>query len=167
MIPFLRFSLLVEALIVLAVLQSIEGYSHIQPSTRAKLRRLVVPLRFANINISTPSPEDAADMGVREWPQQVRNKSWSESVGEDQSVVRYILSGTGSVKIVDDEGTEQTKQVRPGSLVEVAGQADLDWIVNEDMTVLTPGYEQVGLLLGVALALIILSLVLGFGIAGV
>jgi hypothetical protein len=127
---------------------------------------------MAKIDIQTPSPEDAASMGIRDWPQQVKSGAWSEFVAEDKTVIRYVLDGTGSVDIVDEDIAE-TKFVTigPGTLIEVTGPVTLKWMVNnnnnnnQDMILLTPGFEENGLFAGVAVAVIALFgfLVVGTG----
>ena len=78
------------------------------------------PLFATTVKISTPSPDDAADMGIRDWPQQLKKAgSWSETVDEDQTLVRYVLDGTGAVNVVDENGQDEKTAVGPGSLVEV------------------------------------------------
>lgn len=146
----LRLTLTTIALLMLVGI--CDSFSPIQ--SKVLLRRPISPL-FATVSITTPSPDDAADMGIREWPQQTKNAgSWSETVDDGESLVRYVLDGTGSVSI---DG--QVNSVGPGSLIEVTGQATLDWTGKEAMIILTPGYEQTGLLVGVAALLVILTVV--------
>mmetsp|Transcript_13442 Transcript_13442/g.22265 ORF Transcript_13442/g.22265 Transcript_13442/m.22265 type:complete len:162 (+) Transcript_13442:54-539(+) len=116
------------------------------------------PIRlFSTVKISTPSPEDAADMGIREWPQQKKSiGGWSESVGDGETLVRYVLDGTGSVTIVDDDNA-QTSAVQSGSLVEVTGIAKVEWAVDDSMIILTPGYEEGGLFVGAAAILLLVT----------
>lgn len=112
------------------------------------------------VKLSTPSPERAAEIGIREWPQQVKSGSWSEEVSDGQNLIRYVLDGTGDVEIKEKDGKSKVSSVGPGSLLEVSDEAKLIWKVNSgDMIVLTPGYEQAGLFLGVALGLILLIVV--------
>ena len=118
----------------------------------------------ADMTITTPTPDEAADMGARDWPQQARNApGWSETVSDDAVVTRYILSGRGTVSSSED-GTRSTprRSIGPGTLIEITGPADVDWTVEagEKMIVLTPGYEEAGLLLGVAGAFVVLCGVL-------
>jgi hypothetical protein len=116
------------------------------------------PLSMANVKISTPSPDEAAQMGIRDWPQQFKKQGeWTEFVAADTTVVRYILDGTGSLKSTDEDGANtQTTPLAPGTLVEVTGSASLQFSAVEDMLVLTPGFEEGGLLLGVAALVIVL-----------
>ena len=99
-------------------------------------------------------------MGARDWPQQFKNSAWSETVADDKTVTRYILSGQGTVSSAD--ANVQNRRIGPGSLVEITGPANVEWSVNdgEEMIVLTPGYEEAGLLLGVAGAFVVLCGVL-------
>ena len=117
-------------------------------------------LDAANMDISTPTPDEAAEMGARDWPQQFKNSDWSESVPEAKTVLRYILSGQGSVSSVD--ANIQKRRIGPGTLVEITGPANVDWNVDagDEIIVLTPGYEEAGLLLGVAGAFVVLCGVL-------
>ena len=123
----------------------------------------------ADITISTPTPDEAAEMGARDWPQQAKGApGWSESVPDDAVVTRYILSGRGTVSYSSSgDGSGKTRgsprrKIGPGSLVEITGPTDVDWTVEagEEMLVLTPGYEEAGLLLGVAGAFVVLCGVL-------
>mmetsp|Transcript_19220 Transcript_19220/g.28985 ORF Transcript_19220/g.28985 Transcript_19220/m.28985 type:complete len:162 (-) Transcript_19220:75-560(-) len=112
------------------------------------------------VKLSTPSPERAAEMGIREWPQQLKSGSWSEEVSDGQNLVRYVLDGTGDIEIKEKDGKSKVSTVGPGALLEVSDQATLMWRVNSgEMIVLTPGYEQAGLFLGVAVSLILLIVV--------
>ena len=123
----------------------------------------------AGITISTPTPDEAAEMGARDWPQQAKSSpGWSETVPDDAVVTRYILSGRGTVSYSSSgDGSGKTRgsprrKIGPGSLVEITGPTDVDWTVEagEEMIVLTPGYEEAGLLLGVAGAFLVLCGVL-------
>ena len=103
-------------------------------------------------------------MGVREWPQQVKKGSWTETAAPDAELVRYVLEGKGSLAIVDENGGPPTKKsVQPGTLISVTGPATLEWEASSvDMILLTPGYEQGGLLVAVGGGLIILMAALIF-----
>eukprot|EP00578_Thalassiosira_sp_NH16_P009372 CAMPEP_0181122726 /NCGR_PEP_ID=MMETSP1071-20121207/25478_1 /TAXON_ID=35127 /ORGANISM="Thalassiosira sp., Strain NH16" /LENGTH=143 /DNA_ID=CAMNT_0023207737 /DNA_START=161 /DNA_END=593 /DNA_ORIENTATION=- len=104
------------------------------------------------VEITFPTPEAAASMGIRDWPQQFRSSSWTDSVEEGGIATRYILEGRGRVTVdyYDDAGELRrvnNRRVYPGTLVEVDGEANLLWEVddeNEGMIVLTPGYEEGG-----------------------
>jgi quercetin dioxygenase-like cupin family protein len=76
--------------------------------------------------------------------------------------VRYVLDGKGTVTINDD----QRKNVGPGSLLEVSGPASLVWEASSEMIVLTPGFEEGGKLIGVALALVVMCGALIAGVGG-
>ena len=119
------------------------------------------------ISISTPSSEAAAEMGIREWPQQFKPQGtcWNEETSGN-ALVRYVLDGTGSVEIVQQDSVIRKSLVQPGTLVEVTGDnLCLTWTADEDMIVLTPGFEQTGLLAGVALATVVIlgGLLVSFG----
>eukprot|EP00547_Thalassionema_nitzschioides_P001680 CAMPEP_0194212440 /NCGR_PEP_ID=MMETSP0156-20130528/12321_1 /TAXON_ID=33649 /ORGANISM="Thalassionema nitzschioides, Strain L26-B" /LENGTH=170 /DNA_ID=CAMNT_0038940265 /DNA_START=78 /DNA_END=590 /DNA_ORIENTATION=+ len=112
------------------------------------------------VKISMPSSEEAAEMGIREWPQQLKSGSWNEEISDGQEIVRYILDGIGNVEIKEKDGVSTVNSIGPGSLLEVSDEAKLIWRSNsDDMIILTPGYEQTGLFLGVALALVLLTAV--------
>ena len=117
-------------------------------------------LDAANMDITTPTPDEAAEMGARDWPQQFKKSDWSETVPDDKTVTRYILSGQGTVSSTD--ANIQKRRIGPGTLLEITGPANVEWSVNDgdEMIVLTPGYEEAGLLLGVAGAFVVLCGVL-------
>ena len=124
------------------------------------LESITTQLDAANVDISTPTPDEAAEMGARDWPQQFKKAGWSETVAEDKVVTRYILSGHGTVSSAD--ANVPKRRIGPGTLVEITGPANVEWNVNDgdEMIVLTPGYEEAGLLLGVAGAFVVLCGVL-------
>ena len=97
-------------------------------------------------------------MGIREWPTQLmksKGRRWKEFVSTDQTVVRYILDGSGTLVSTDDDNARtKTTPLQPGTLVEVTGTASLEWRAMEDMIVLTPGVEERGILLSVGAILI-------------
>ena len=95
-------------------------------------------------------------MGIREWPQQQKRGEWKERVQNGQTLVRYVLDGKGSVTITDAESSK-TAAVAPGSLIEVADEATLEWTAPGNLLILTPGYEEAGLFVGVLAALVVLS----------
>ena len=101
------------------------------------------------VEITFPTPDEAASMGIRDWPQQFHNKEWTEMISEGQIATRYVLSGKGRVTIdyYDNENVnirQRTNQrVYPGTLIEVDGEANLFWEVDdmkEGMIVLTPSF---------------------------
>mmetsp|Transcript_23800 Transcript_23800/g.33282 ORF Transcript_23800/g.33282 Transcript_23800/m.33282 type:complete len:180 (+) Transcript_23800:129-668(+) len=126
-------------------------------------------LLAASVDVSAPSPEKAAEMGVRDWPQQLRQGEWEEKVESGTTLVRYVLDGKGVVETTtyDDNGSNSNRiSVGPGSLVEVTGEAVMSWKASTgEMIILTPGFEEGGKLAGVALAMIVLcgALVAGIG----
>eukprot|EP00525_Craspedostauros_australis_P007288 CAMPEP_0198124484 /NCGR_PEP_ID=MMETSP1442-20131203/39989_1 /TAXON_ID= /ORGANISM="Craspedostauros australis, Strain CCMP3328" /LENGTH=140 /DNA_ID=CAMNT_0043783883 /DNA_START=138 /DNA_END=560 /DNA_ORIENTATION=- len=110
--------------------------------------------------ITQPSPDDAADMGMREWPQQVQSGTWQESCADGDVLTRYVLDGTGTLR-VDGEAAQT---VAPGTLVEVTDAAQLVWEASSDeMILLTPSFEEGGKLIFVALGLLVLSVALIVG----
>lgn len=93
-----------------------------------------------------PSQQESEDRGIRDWPQQTKSSSWTDEATEGQTLVRYILQGSG-VLYVDGKSS---KKFNAGMLVEVEGPVKLDWKkdVGEDVILLTPGYESGGLFAG-------------------
>ena len=134
------------------------------------------------VDLQTPSPEEAAALGIREWPQQVKSKgtSWSESVEPDRTVLRYILDGRGTVEIhpplVQEEETTTTRTIRSttssppptptavrlvvkvqtGNLIQVQGPVTLHWTAQEEIILLTPGFEEGGLFVSVLVTVLVL-----------
>jgi hypothetical protein len=112
----------------------------------------------AQISTSSPSQVEAEDLGIREWPQQVKRGRWSEEAKNGQTLSRYILEGEGIVFIADDKARKETKKLRVGTLLEVKGPALLEWeATSPELIVLTPGFEEGGKFLAVAGSLIALT----------
>jgi hypothetical protein len=120
---------------------------------------------MADVSITTPSSDAAVQMGIREWPQQLKKGSWDETSAEGQTLVRYVLDGEGILEIEAAESPKRTTNLTPGTLVEVSGDASLSWRAEGEMIILTPGFEEGGKFLGVAVAVIIIfgALVAGVG----
>ena len=124
------------------------------------------------VEITFPTPEEAASMGIRDWPQQFHSKTWSDRVSEGDIATRYVLDGKGRLTIdyYDDNNVKQrinNQRVYPGTLVEVDGEANLLWEVDDEngMIILTPGYEEGGklLIVGGILAVFCAGLLIGSG----
>ena len=125
------------------------------------------------VEITFPTPEEAASMGIRDWPQQFHSKTWSDRVSEGGLATRYVLDGKGRLTIdyYDDNNVKQrinSQRVYPGTLVEVDGEANLLWEVDDDkegMIILTPNYEEGGklLIVGGILAVFCAGLLIGSG----
>ncbi len=125
------------------------------------------------VEITFPTAEDAASMGIRDWPQKFYSSSWSESVPDGQIVTRYVLDGKGRVDIqyldpYSGDISNRKERVYPGTLVEVEGEATLVWNVDDEkvgMIVLTPDFQEGGKLILVAafLVALIAGLVAGTG----
>lgn len=125
------------------------------------------------VEITFPTPEEAASMGIRDWPQQFHSKTWSDRVSEGGIATRYVLDGKGRLTIdyYDDNNDKQrinNQRVYPGTLVEVDGEANLLWEVDdskEGMIILTPSYEEGGklLIVGGILAVFCAGLLIGSG----
>lgn len=97
-------------------------------------------------------------MGVREWPQQIKKGSWQEESAAGTELVRYVLEGEGTLTATsaDDQQTE-TASIQPGTLIKVEGPAFLEWeSATDDMILLTPNYEQGGILVTVGGGLLLL-----------
>lgn len=114
------------------------------------------------IRFTTPSQSEADSLGIREWPQQAKSKgTFEELVQEGQTLVRYILDGEARVIVVKKKNNAQKQEIfamRPGCLLEVRGEAKLSWQVeSEEVILLTPGFEQLGLFAGVVIGLIMVT----------
>lgn len=130
---------------------------------------------MANIQITNPSSDQAVGLGIREWPQQVKRGKWSEFVPSETTVTRYVLEGSGTLEIIDeDQAKVQRTTLVPGTLIEVTGTASLQWSTsgddndknnNNEMILLTPNFEQGGLLVGVVVSVIALFGALLAGVA--
>uniref|UniRef100_A0A7S4AEF7 Uncharacterized protein n=1 Tax=Pseudo-nitzschia australis TaxID=44445 RepID=A0A7S4AEF7_9STRA len=126
-------------------------------------------------DVSVPSQAECESLGVREWPQQSKKGSWTETVAPGKSLVRYVLEGTGSLKIVTGDGTKPIS-VKPGILVEVetggdasSSAVELVWACDancSEMILLTPGFEESGVFLGVVAGILVLFGVLLSGVLG-
>lgn len=119
------------------------------------------------VEVKIPSQADAVTLGARDWPQQLKTGSWSERVDNNVLAARYILDGTGSIQVTlyDEAGNMKTARpsshkLVPGSFVEAMGPATIDWTVDDQMIVLTPGYEQGSLFAAVAALFVVLCGVL-------
>jgi hypothetical protein len=127
-------------------------------------------LRMADISVTTPSSDAAAEMGIPEWSQQLKEGSWEETSSEGQTLIRYVLDGNGVLEIDTAESSpKRTTNLTPGTLVEVSGDASLSWSAEGEMIILTeiiltPGFEEGNKSLGVAAAAI---LIFGALLAGV
>lgn len=111
----------------------------------------------AGLQITNPTPNEAADMGIRDWPQQVKSSFDTEQISEGKTVVRYVLDG---------EGKLNGNKVGPGTLIEAEGECELKWEISSDnMIILTPGYEDFGKLAGVLAVFVVLcgALIAGVG----
>lgn len=118
-----------------------------------------------DVNVETPTQEEAEALGIREWPQQARPQGAFQeiSTSSDTTTSRYVLDGLGQLTVVSTTKTspDSNKRIvvplRPGTLVEVTGDAEMTWdVTSEEMIILTPEYEQIGVFLGVLAGLIVL-----------
>lgn len=123
------------------------------------------------MDITTPTPDEAADMGIRDWPQKAIRNSFVEQIKNGS--VRYVLDGTGSLTATDPQTGSVVlppTKIGPGSKIDVASEGtdcELSWTVNGDdeMILLTPGFEDGAAFLGVAVVLVAVcgALVAGVG----
>ena len=100
-----------------------------------------------NVEVSFPTPGEAADMGARDWPQQAKSGSWTENV--ESGGIRYILDGSGTLS----DGKSEVR-LGPGVLVTVLNDCSLEWTCEGEMIILTPSFEEGPLLAAVAIILI-------------
>jgi len=141
--------------------------SSASPST-SSLSSLSMTTVGTQVEISTPSQTKCESLGIREWPQQSKKGSWTEySSDEDISLVRYVLEGTGMLNIITnnndisqiDTTTKKEIIIKPGTLVEIDGKAELKWTCDDncqEMIVLTPSFEEGNIFVGVIGGIIIL-----------
>mmetsp|Transcript_4752 Transcript_4752/g.12071 ORF Transcript_4752/g.12071 Transcript_4752/m.12071 type:complete len:280 (+) Transcript_4752:3-842(+) len=121
------------------------------------------------VNVQTPTQEEAESFGIREWSQQARQQgTFVETVADaTTTTTRYVLEGEGQLTVVsssattttttsnkkDNDNKTQVVKLRPGTLVEVTGgggDVQLNWdITSKEMILLTPGFEEIGLFVGV------------------
>ncbi|KAL3943773.1 MAG: hypothetical protein SGBAC_002145 [Bacillariaceae sp.] len=128
------------------------------PSNRlhshAPLHGCKTMLKMAGVSVTNPSPRDAADMGIRDWPQQLKEGTWNEKAKERQTMVRYILDGAGVLDTEADDLGQKSYKLKPGTLVEITGPASLNWKANDQLIVLTPGFEEGGKFIGVLVVML-------------
>ena len=94
----------------------------------------------------------SVELGIREWSQQTK----SEEAKEGQTLIRYILQGSGTVAVTvagSVGNNNQPKKFNTGMLLEVEGPVLLEWNINKDdeggdVIILTPGYENTSLFVG-------------------
>ena len=114
----------------------------------------------SRISVSVPSQAKCEELGVREWPQQSKKGIWNEEVAPENSLVRYVLEGSGSLEISQDDATSQVISVTPGTLVEIGAgtpNLQLEWKSEQsEMILLTPGFEEGGVLLGALAGIVVL-----------
>lgn len=120
----------------------------------------------SRIGVSVPSQAQCEALGVREWPQQSKTGSWNERVAPENTLVRYVLEGTGSLDVCSDEtqddespGTKQSIAVKPGTLVEIqpgTPAVRLEWKCDGEIVLLTPGFEEGNVFLGVIAGIVLL-----------
>ncbi len=124
----------------------------------------------SSLSFRNPTQEESVQLGIREWPQQTKSQpTWDEEAKVGETLTRYILQGSGdlTVTLTDSSSSNNSKKFSAGLLVEVSGPATLNWVNkgSDDIIILTPGYEQGGLLAGVAFLFVVLcgSLIAGVG----
>mmetsp|Transcript_10897 Transcript_10897/g.25805 ORF Transcript_10897/g.25805 Transcript_10897/m.25805 type:complete len:241 (-) Transcript_10897:366-1088(-) len=152
-----------------------------QGACRQRLSHTCIPasttsLAVVSPRVSVPSQAECETLGIREWPQQSKTGSWTETVKPGSSLVRYVLEGSGSLAILGgNEAIASSSSssssfssspiaVSPGTLVEIEADADegsdvrLAWTTSNDaeMILLTPGFEEGGVFLGVLAGILVL-----------
>jgi len=124
-------------------------------------------LLYATPKYTMPSQQESVELGIRDWPQQTKSSSWSEEAKEGQTLIRYILQGSGTVTVTvtglaagsgsggnSNSNSNQPKKFNTGMLLEVEGPVSLEWNINKDdaeggdVIILTPGYENTSLFVG-------------------
>jgi hypothetical protein len=112
------------------------------------------------VKISFPSSDEAAEIGVRDWPQQTKGGVWEEYSKDGDVLVRYVLDGTGTLEIVEN-GKKSSNRLAPGTLIEIDGEAKISWTVSStNMIILTPNFEEGKLFLAVAAIVVVTFLAL-------
>ena len=136
-----------------------------QCSSHNVLHHSTLLLRLANknnidepvVSVSSPSQAEAEAMGIRDWPQQAKQGEWEEDVVPADGLVRYVLEGTGTL-IMEEEMEDFVVALKPGTLIKVNGTQQLvrlRWKADSTMILLTPGFEESGVLLGVVAATLV------------
>lgn len=127
----------------------------------------------SRIGVSVPSQSKCEALGVREWPQQSKTGTWTEGVSPEASVQRYILEGSGKLSVVvDDSGDATAITLKPGTLVEIGvgtPSVTLEWECGPncpEIILLTPGFEEGNVFLGVIAGIVVLFGVLLSGALG-
>jgi len=104
------------------------------------------------------SPEESAERGLRDWPQQEKGPgSWQEQCKDGDSLVRYILDGSAVVTVTDSQSSI-SESLTPGSMIEVSDAAKVEWQAEEPVLILTPNYEEFGFFVVVLVTLAITSI---------
>ena len=139
----------------------------VKPASRTRLSRLYE----SAVEVKFPNQEEAVSLGARDWPQQLKSGSWTEQIDSGKTAARYVLDGTGTVDVIllQEDGSPKVSEPTPhklvaGSLIEAVGPAKLSWQVDDEMIVLTPGYEQANLFAAVGSLFIVLCGVLLSGV---
>ena len=140
----------------------------VQRRTRTAPSSFLAMASISRTDVSVPSQAQCEALGVREWPQQSKKGSWNENVAPENSLVRYVLEGTGSLAITsstesgDDAQATQSVSVKPGTLVQIeAGSPaiQLEWKCDvncPEIILLTPGFEEGNVFLGVIAGILVL-----------
>ena len=93
------------------------------------------------VKVSFPSPGEGAEMGIREWPGFLKkDRDFDEEA--EAGALRYVLEGNGTCT---PQG-ESSIDMEPGTLLECIDPVKLSWQVSEPMVILTPKFEQPGIL---------------------
>ena len=143
----MKYSLLLVALIsVISFSVDTNGFSIGPTATSKTVTQRRTTNLFASPKYSMPSQQESEQLGIREWPQQTKSSTWEDQASEGQTLVRYILQGSGTLYV---DGSS-SKRFNTGILVEVDGPVTLKWEKDdgEDVILLTPGFENAGLFAG-------------------
>jgi hypothetical protein len=74
---------------------------------------------YSSSSFTNPTQEESVNLGIREWPQQTKSQStWEEEVKDGETLIRYILQGSGDLII--DGNTNRPNKFNTGLLIEVS-----------------------------------------------
>lgn len=147
---------------------SVDAFAIVPADRHAPCRRsssrlaMGITSSTSRITTSVPSQSQCEALGVREWPQQSKTGIWTETVAPENSLQRYVLEGTGSLAVVADDNSVTTIPIKPGTLVEIrvgTPSVTLEWECAPncpEVILLTPGFEEGGVFLGVIAGIVVL-----------
>jgi len=153
-----------------------QRYAKAHSTTTTQLRASTTPSPSSvdsAVEVKYPNQDEAVALGAREWPPQVRSGKWTDRLEVGAIAARYVLDGRGTIDVTlfdAKTGLPKTSEptrhnLVPGSLVEAMGPATIEWTsTTPEMIVLSPKFEQAGLLAGVATAIVLLFAALLSGV---